>query len=141
MSDLAFSQLKDIISLQTKLLEGDPIYLLTDTSDYGIGGYLYQLIDNVEKPIAFISKSQTESQLHWPTNQKEIYSIIYSIRQLEYLLRDRFFHLLTDHKNLTFVNDIVNAMVIHWKVALMRYDFDVTKISGVKKIVADLLNR
>ena len=40
-----------IISLQTKRFyytEGDPIYLLTDARDYGIGEYLYQLIDNVE---------------------------------------------------------------------------------------------
>ena len=74
---LAFFQLKEIISLQTKLFyytEGDPIYLLTDASDYGIGGYLYQLIDNVEKPVAFISKSLTGSQLRWPTIHKEAYS-------------------------------------------------------------------
>ena len=42
---LAFFQLKEIISLQTKLFyytKGDP----TDASDYGVGGYLYQLIEN-----------------------------------------------------------------------------------------------
>ena len=41
---LAFFQLKKIISLQTKLFyytEADPIYLLTEASDYGISGYLY----------------------------------------------------------------------------------------------------
>ena len=32
-------------------------------------------------------------------------------------------------------------MVVRWKVALMQYDFDVTHISGVKNIVADLLSR
>ena len=86
---LAFFQLKEISSLQTKLFyytEGDQIYFLTDASDYGIGGYLYQLIDNVEKPVAFISKSLTRSRLHWPTIQKEAYSIFYSIRQLDFFI-------------------------------------------------------
>ena len=32
-------------------------------------------------------------------------------------------------------------MVIRWKVARMQYDFDVTHISGVKNILADLLSR
>ena len=31
--------------------------------------------------------------------------------------------------------------MVRWKVALMQYDFDVTHISGVKTIVADLLSR
>ena len=77
-SKLAFFQLKEIISPQTKLFgctEGDPIYLLTDASDYGIGGYFYPLIDNVEKPVAFISKSLRGSQLRRPTIQKKTYSI------------------------------------------------------------------
>ena len=39
------------------------------------------------------------------------------------------------------MNDSVNAMVVCWKVALMQYDFDVTCISGVKNIAADLLSR
>ena len=44
-----------------------PIYLLTDTSDYGIGGYLYQLVDESERLVAFVSKSLTGPQLRWPT--------------------------------------------------------------------------
>ena len=42
----AFFKIRDIISLQTQLFfakDDDLIYLLTDASDYGIGGYLYQL--------------------------------------------------------------------------------------------------
>ena len=93
--------------------------MLTDASDYGIGAYLYQLIDGTERPIDFISKSLSGPQLKWNTIQKEAYSIFYSVTSLEYLLRDRKFRLLTDHRNLTFVGDSVNAMVVRWKLALM----------------------
>ena len=126
--------------MQTKLFwhkEGEPIYLLTDACDYGIGGYLYQLIDERERPVAFVSKSLTGPQLRWPTIQKEGYAIFHCITKLQYLLRDRFFRLLTYHRNLTFVNDSVNAMVVHWKVAMMQF-VDVKHISGIKNVVADL---
>ena len=56
--------------------------------DYDIDGYLYQLIDNVEKPVAFISLSLTGSQFRQPTIQKEAFFITYFIRQLANLVRD-----------------------------------------------------
>jgi len=31
-----------------------PVYLHTDASDYGIGGYLFQIVDGKEVPIAFM---------------------------------------------------------------------------------------
>ena len=51
------------------------MYLLTDASDYGIGGYLYQLVDVKELQIAFVSKSLTGAQLRWSTIQKEAFAI------------------------------------------------------------------
>ena len=43
--------------------EDAPIFLLTDASDYGIGGYLYQLVDGKEQPVAVVSKSLIDPQL------------------------------------------------------------------------------
>ena len=40
-----------------------PITLHTDASDYGVGGYLFQTVDGVNQPIAFVSKSLTSAQL------------------------------------------------------------------------------
>ena len=56
----SFFKVKDLIALQARLFfltDSEPIFMLTDASDYGIGAYLYQLIDGIERPIAFISKS------------------------------------------------------------------------------------
>ena len=38
------------------------------------------------------------------------------------------------------MNDSVNAMVVHSKVAMMQFYYDVKHISGVKNVVADLLS-
>ena len=52
-----------------------PIYLYTDASDYGVGGVLFQKVGEETKPISFVSKSLTFSQLNWSTIQKEAYVI------------------------------------------------------------------
>ena len=63
-----------------------PITLHTDTSDYEVGGYLFQTVDVVNQPIAFKSKSLTSDQLRWSVIQKEAYGIYYSCMYLESLL-------------------------------------------------------
>ena len=43
-----FIKIKDLISSQAQLFFANDdglIYLLTDTSDYGVGGYLHQSVD------------------------------------------------------------------------------------------------
>ena len=55
-----FFKMKDLIALQARLYfltYNNLIFILTDVSEYGIGAYLYQLIYNVERPVAFVSKS------------------------------------------------------------------------------------
>ena len=48
-----------------------PIFLQTDASQYGIGAYCFQLVDNVEQPVAFVSKSLSTPQHKWAIIQKE----------------------------------------------------------------------
>ena len=45
--------------------------LHTDASDYGVGGYLFQTVDGIDQPVAFVSKSLNKSQLRWLVIQKE----------------------------------------------------------------------
>ena len=60
-----------------------PITLHTDASDYGVGGYLSQLVNGVEQLIAFVSKSLNKAQLRWSVIQKEAYGIFYSCTYLQ----------------------------------------------------------
>ena len=45
------------------LSDAAPITLHTDASDYGVGGSLFQTVDGIDQPVAFISKSLNKSQL------------------------------------------------------------------------------
>ena len=77
-----------------------PIYLHADASDYGIGAYLFQIVDGKDQPIAFMSKSLSGAELRWSTIEKECYAIVYALKKFEYLIRDTHFTLRTDHRNL-----------------------------------------
>ena len=85
--------------------EHAPITLQTDASDYGIGAYLTQKVDGVDRPVAIISKSLDRTQLRWSTPEKEGYAIFYALKKLDYLLQDVHFTLQTDYKNLMYINN------------------------------------
>jgi RNase H-like domain found in reverse transcriptase len=87
----------------------NPIFLHTDASDYGIGGYLFQVVDGKEHPVA---------QIRWAVIQKEAYAIFYVCIHLKSLLRDRKFTLRTDHRNLLYITENSNPMIVRWYMAL-----------------------
>jgi hypothetical protein len=143
----SFETMKNLIADCPKIyfldedIVNNPVYLHTDASDYGIGAYLFQIKEDKEYPIQFLSKAFDKVQLRWATGEKEAYAIIYAIRKLKPLLRDIHFTLRTDHKNLTYINDHASPKVNRWKLDLMEYDFDIEHIPGVKNEVADSFSR
>jgi hypothetical protein len=143
----AFVELKlaiDQCPILAWLLPGHITVLCTDACQYGVGGYLYQLVNGKEVPIAFVSKALSPTQIHkWSTIEKEGYAIFYCLTKLQYLLRDMQFLIRTDHKNLTwkFLNTESNARVKRWKIAIQDFDFQVDYIEGPRNIVADGLSR
>jgi hypothetical protein len=114
-----------------------PIRLYTDASDYGIGGYLCQVIDNIEQPIDFISKTLSKAEKKWSVYEKEAYAIFYSLRKWEHYLQGLKFTLFTDHRNLTFLENDPSPKVQRWRIAVQEYDFDVAFIEGSKNVIAD----
>jgi transposase InsO family protein len=142
--EAAFVKIKGLISQCPMLYflnDTDPITLMTDASDYGIGGYLFQKVDGKERPIAFISKSLTEGQLRWSTIQKEAYAIFYCCKKLTSLIGNRKFTILMDHSNLQFLKNDSNPMVVRWWIAMQELDYILRFIPGVENIIADALSR
>jgi transposase InsO family protein len=121
--------------------ESAPIYLNTDACDYGVGGYLYQVINEVEHPIAFVSKALSGPQLKWSTYDKEAYAIYYSILKLQHYIRNTRFTVKTDHKNLTYIGEGGSPKVWRWREFLLPFNFLVEHIPGEDNIPADALSR
>ena len=118
-----------------------PVFLLTDASDYGIGAYCFQLVDNAEQPVAFVSKALSSTQYKWSIIQKEAYSIFYALRTLKAILRDRHFTLQTDNRGLRFMRTDSNPMVYRWLVDTQEYDYTFEHILGKNNPVADSFSR
>ena len=140
----SFETLRELVSNCPLLHFPDdsaPIILRTDASDFGIGGVLFQTIEGVENPVAFVSKSLTEVQLRWSVIQKEAYAVFHCCTQLDYLLRDRRFIIETDHRNLTYMQKNTNSMVIRWDIALQELDYTVRFIKGKDNEIADSMSR
>ena len=118
-----------------------PITLHTDASDYGVGGYLFQTVDGIDQPVALVSKSLSKSQLRWSVIVKEAYGIFYSCMYLQSLLRDRLFKIKTDHRNLLFIKEASNPMILRWYMALSEFSFTLEFIPGVDNNIADAMSR
>ena len=118
-----------------------PVHLYTDASLSGIGAYLCQVVDGKEVPIAFYSKSLKDEETRWGIPCLEAYAIWAAFKSFDYLLRDAFTHIHTDHKNLVYIRDSGNEKIIRWKLDLQEYAFDIDAILGVDNPIADFMSR
>jgi hypothetical protein len=122
---IAWSHIQQMIGncpLLHFLQDDGQIVLTTDASKYGIGGYLTQMINNVECPIAFVSKSLNKAQIQWSKFLKEMYAIYIICMMLMHLLRDRSFKHRTDHLNILNLHLGRNPIVVRWDMALQELD-------------------
>ena len=143
-AEIAWDQIReDIRTSQTLFFvdEHSPIYMHTDASDYGIGAYLFQLVNGKERCIALLSKTLTEAESRWNTTEKECYAFVYAMKKWEYLLRDTHFTLRTDHRNLTYINQSLSPKVRRWKIMISEYNFSIEYIPGPDNIIGDAMSR
>jgi hypothetical protein len=103
----AFEKIRDVCNRMPRLFFRDPtlpIFVETDASDFAYGSYTYQKrlgTDGIwrDEPLAFLSQTFNKTQLNWSTIEKECFAIIFTLKKLDYLLRDSPFTLRTDHAN------------------------------------------
>ena len=60
---------------------------------------------------------------------------------LQSLLRDRLFKIRTDHRNLLFIEEASNPMIVQWYMALSEFSFTLEFIPGVEDDIADAMSR
>lgn len=143
-AEKAFYTARDLVARCPALFfvnENAPIVVMTDASDYGVGAYIYQIIDGKEYPIVFFSRALHGAELNWATIEKEAFAIFLTLTKFSHLLRDNKFLLRTDHKNLTYINAGSSQKVKRWGVALQEFDFNIEHVPGKDNFVADSFSR
>ena len=91
-------------------------YVETDTSAYGIGGVIYQVINQEINYNAFAARALTATECRYLTNKREPLTIVYIFDKFYEWLYNRPFILATDHKSLIYIHTQVvpNTAMLNW---------------------------
>jgi hypothetical protein len=126
-----------------------PFYLATDASCLGVGGVLYQPSEsdhediNGNNIIAICSKKLNECQQRYSTYKKELFAIIYCLRQFHSYIWGYKFVLITDHLPLVYL--LTSSRLAHalqqWLDVILDYSFIIKHRPGVLHVLPDALSR
>ena len=135
----AFADMKKIISKEVLLAYpdfNDEFVIHTDASHTQLGAVISQR----GKPIAFYSRKLKPEQTRYTTTERELLSIVETLKEFRNILLGHKIVVHTDHKNLTCKN-FNTERVMRWRLILEEYNPKLRYIKGEQNIVADALSR
>ncbi len=135
----SFRDAKKIICRETMLAFPDfskTFVIHTDASHMQLGA----VISQDGKPIAFYSRKLNPAQTRYTTTERELLSIVETLKEFRNILLGYKIIVHTDHKNLTCKN-FNTERVMRWRLVLEEYGPELRYIPGEKNIVADALSR
>ncbi|KAG1939019.1 interleukin-1 receptor accessory protein-like 1-A [Pimephales promelas] len=145
----AFENLKASLVHSVVLAHPDftrPFILSTDASLDGIGAVLSQVQagETRARPIAFASKSLSQSQKNYPAHRLEFLALKWSVcDKFSHWLKGHKFTIWTDNNPLTHIltKPKLDCCEQRWVAKLASYEFDIKYVPGRQNIVADALSR
>jgi hypothetical protein len=113
--------------------------LMTDASQFAIGAVLEQ----DDHPIAYASRTLNTAEINYSVIQKELLAIVWAVKYFRPYLYGQKFTITTDHRPLTYLFGIKDAssQLMHWRLQLSEYDYDIIYRKGSEHSNADCLSR
>ena len=135
----AFETMKILIAKETLLTYPDfnkTFEIHTDASKLQLGACISQ----DKKPIAFYSRKLNPAQTRYTTGERELLSIVETLKEFRNILLGQQIIVHTDHLNLTY-KEFNSERVMRWRLYIEEYSPDLQYIQGTKNVVADALSR
>lgn len=142
----AFKKIKDLLTSEPGpvLAYFDPVKelrLQVDASKYGLGAVLLQN----ERPIAYASKSLSESEINYAQIEKELFAVLFGCKRFHQYIYGRHIIIESDHKPLESIMRKPLASVPprlqRMILQLQKYNFTIVHRPGKDIPVADTLSR
>jgi len=135
----AFAMAKRVIAKETLLAYPNfnkTFQIHTDASHYQLGA----VVSQEGKPIAFHSRKLNPAQTRYTTTERELLSIVETLKEYQNILLGQQIEVFTDHKNL--VHKHFNTeRVMRWRLLPEEFGPKLTYLKGANNVVTDELSR
>ena len=102
----AFTAIKETLATTTLLSHPKPYAptcIMADASYTAVGAVLQQQIEGEWHPLSYFSKKLRPAETRYSTFDPELLTVYLSIKHFRHLVEGRDFHVITDHKPLTYM--------------------------------------
>ena len=135
----AFDTIRKIISRETLLAFPDfnkEFHIYTDASAYQLGAVIMQ----DDRPLAFYSRKMNAAQRRYTTGEKELLSVVETLKEFKNILLGQRIIVHTDHMNIVY-GHLSNDRIARWRLLLEEYGPTYEHVAGKTNVVADALSR
>ena len=145
----AFKSVKEELAKPTTLAHYDsqaPARITADASSYGLGAVLMQRVDLKWKPVAYASRTMTETEKRYAQIEKEALAVTWACEKFSMYILGKRFLIETDHKPLVpllgFKHlDTLLPQILRFRLRLARFDYSIGHVPGKSLYTADTLSR
>lgn len=142
----AFNKCKELLTHAPLLQYPDydkTFILTTDASNVALGAVLSQGQIGSDKPIAYASRTLSDTESRYSTIERELLAIVWAVKHFRPYLYGRKFYIYTDHRPLTWLQSLKDpsSKLTRWRLRLQDYDFDLIHKNGKQNTNADALSR
>ena len=147
--DDAFQAVKEELAKPTTLALYDqnaPTKITADASAYGLGAVILQKHEDNWKPIAYASKSMTETERRYSQIEKEALALVWACEKFSDYVLGKKIQLETDHKPLVPLFgktnlDCLPPRILRFRLRLIRFNYSISHVPGKELYTADALSR
>lgn len=123
-----------------------PFRIYTDASKDAVGAVLAQDRAGMERVVAYASRALTHTQKQWSTFDRELWAVVWAVREFKHYVGLSTFTIVTDHRpllglrKLNIDNDPTGRRG-RWILELDPFNWDIIHKDGSRHLNADALSR